>query len=304
MPSISLLSTQLFTGTSLPTAEFAAFLRKTRRVATADQSAWAMLSPEEKTDLLFDFISNFSTSGERIDAAMAIARFIRETIRRDGPCFVMLFDNIDRHPPDQQLDVLLATFGLQQTANVRVLIAMRNTTFARLRSDAAFAFGYITHEGPRPMEIARRRCDAALRNWNGHPLVQAIPVAQAEALRNRISDLAEFLSQSSFNRRQIESLAGDSVRLGLTLCERLVVNALSDTTSRRYTNRTSYAHFCWLILPISSWPRTIGISRIYWQTRCTKHLPCFHSTSCNLFMALGMPATGAALLPYGAFYGA
>jgi hypothetical protein len=200
---------------------------KTERTVTLMQHgvAWSSLDPLQKTDFLLNWVKQQNTPEVRLDALMAIASFIRETVRMDQSCFVILIDNIDRHfDPTKQLGILQMVFGLQ-TTGVKVLLAMRHTTFAGLESNAAFSFSYILHAGPDPLEVGLERMRHYSARWDSWLEKSKLTELERACLQGRLNAVMTLLQdRRSHYRQHLAALAGGSIRAGLTLLVKLFIN--------------------------------------------------------------------------------
>lgn len=83
----------------------------------------------------------------------------------------------------------------------------------------------INHNGPSPLEIIRQRLDHYSKNFTHEPLTASLDHATATALRRRISYLAGIVSHNTgYVIDALRSIPGDSVRLGLFMMVRAIVN--------------------------------------------------------------------------------
>lgn len=205
-------------------ARFSGFQTKLTVMQLTYGQAWQTLDPMQKTDLLLDYIRGLGSPEAQLDALMALAAFTKHTIRQDNTCFVIIIDNIDRHfEPSKQLAILLLIFGLQETG-VRVLIAMRHTTFEGLGSNAAFSFSYISHAGPAPLTVGLERIRYYLNAFDLWLAEARLTVYEKTCLRDRLKAVANLLEYDTKHRGRLAALAGSSIRCGLTLLTRLLVN--------------------------------------------------------------------------------
>ncbi len=202
---------------------FARFLTQRTVTQLRQGQAWTTLDDTQKTDLLLDYVRNSGSAEAQLDSLMAIASYIKSTVRQDHACFVILLDNIDRHfEPSKQLSILRLIFGLQSTG-IRVLLSMRPTTFEGLESNAAFSFSYIQHAGPEPLTIGLKRIQhfLAQETWLAD---SRLTVFERTCLRDRLGAIAALLEVRSIHRSRLAALSGASIRSGLTLLGRLAVN--------------------------------------------------------------------------------
>jgi len=203
---------------------FSAFHTQITMLQLQQGLAWSNLSSIQKTDTLLNFVSQLGNPEVQLDALMAIASFIRRTVRQDNSCFVILLDNIDRHfEPSKQLAILMLVFGFQDTG-IRVLLAMRHTSFEGLASNAAFSFSYIQHAGPEPLAVGLERLRHYMKNWDSWLDKSRLTTLERTSLHDRARAIVELLDGRSFYRSRIAALAGGSIRAGLTLLARLFLN--------------------------------------------------------------------------------
>lgn len=189
------------------------------------EKLFSSLPEELKCAFLMNWIQNADTPELRLDLLAALGAYVKNEVRHSASCFTLLVDNIDRHiAPAQQMAILRLLFGLQETG-IRVLVAMRQTTFAGLGSIAAFSFQYIPHNGPDPLVIGAARIRHALERFD--EFVGEVPLESDEKnyLQRRLEAILSMLEVREFPRGRLSAFSGASVRAGLTILNRLVLNS-------------------------------------------------------------------------------
>ena len=203
---------------------------------------WLNLAIPVKVSSLMEFVQHRPGTraerdvGTQLLYCVTLLKYVREHVRRDAACLVLIFDNLDGVRPDCQLELLRMVLALQATAKVKMLIPLRYTTFKHWEGHCAFVFGHIEHVGPRPMEIVQARLRWWSEHWYERLDVAALAPADREALRNRVDYLLELFESSPRTVDALAALAGGSVRLGLFLMERVFMNGLV-----RYDHNPYYA---------------------------------------------------------------
>jgi hypothetical protein len=195
--------------------------------ARAEEDDWPKLPGSKKANELFKFISQATEPEHRLEMLMRLLRYIVTAVRREPACAVLIFDNIDKLRSEAQMMLLLEILSLQRHAKMRVLIPLRRTTFEKLASQRAYSFGVINHSGVDPLTIARERIQYYLANFSTDNVTASVDARYAAALLARLKYVHAALATTSGTSRIVElvrGLAGDSVRHGLHIIQRMFIN--------------------------------------------------------------------------------
>lgn len=196
---------------------------------------WLAEGNKARCSDLLSFVASSSPSiRRRTENLMVLLRFVREEIYPDNACFVILLDNIDRVIPEAQHDLLQLILSLRKIARVRLLLPLRWTTFEQVRSQRAYSFGLLTHRGPGLGPIMRKRLAHYRENWQQHAEIQVLDPQTRSLLLSRLEAIQTLFEHPSYNEFA-SWLAGRSVRIGLRVARRLLLNA-TIPHDRRPTN--------------------------------------------------------------------
>lgn len=191
-----------------------------------DISQWNAKSMREKANALFTFVdAEAESEEERVELIMTLVRLTKHKLRADNACLVFFFDNIDSVLPQAQYEILVEILSYMKIAQAKALVVLRRSTFQRLQNQAAFSFGVIDHLGPKVREIIQKRLKFYLENWPSFKKVQVLERVHSGAVRQRLAYIMHQAGGKYGALQQISFLAGASVRLGLFLSERMVINA-------------------------------------------------------------------------------
>ena len=185
---------------------------------------WRNYSEQDKSSRLLSFVDQESDKGEKgLETIMILVRFIRDRLRPDPACLVLVFDNLDSVSADAQMDILSEILAYQDIAKSKALVVLRWTTFERISSQAAYTFGVIQHSGPGPREVITRRLKHFLDDWPAFELAANLSPEDSAALRRRASYLLTNTGPHGPLARCL-AFSGSSVRHALRVMRRAFVN--------------------------------------------------------------------------------
>ena len=194
--------------------------------AYEEDTEWDALTEADRANKLFKFIDDSSSRlYVRLSMMMALLRFVREFLRPDPACLVLLFDNIDSILAEAQYDILVEILALQDIAKVRSLVSLRRSTFEKLNNQAAYSFGCIEHQGPDIPTVLTKRLTYYLDNWQKLANVRVLGERHARALKARVQYALSTAEDPLGSIRRITHLAGASVRHALYTMERAFINS-------------------------------------------------------------------------------
>lgn len=194
---------------------------------------WAKLSMNARAELFFEFVEKDPGHIRRVEKLMKFLRFLKEDLT-ENEYIVILYDNIDILDPPIQHEIFAKyILPLNQIARCKCLISLRRTTFTRNfdYTDVHFAhsFGFIHHHGHQTSDIIKDRLNFYVKNIETEKLFKEIDSSYRLALKNRLTFLLQEFN-SSFSPHNlgpfINSLSGNSVRLGLYMANRLLINSI------------------------------------------------------------------------------
>jgi energy-coupling factor transporter ATP-binding protein EcfA2 len=190
------------------------------------EPAWSKLAHAQKISKLFKYIDNFGEGDDssRLELLMLLTSFIRKSHRPDQACLVLILDNLDSVAPSSQFDLLVEILKFQEMAKIHALVPLRRSTFEQLPSHSALSFGIISHRGPWVSDVVRSRISISLRDWDKFPQAQALDPKHQIALKKRLEFISQDLSSMTSGSEKVLWLAGASLRQGLFMFERVLVN--------------------------------------------------------------------------------
>lgn len=192
----------------------------------SDADEWDSMSAEGKANALFAYLDEITDKGkEYLHAIMALVHLTKERLNSDPACLVIIFDNIDSVKAEAQFDILAEILSYQEAAKVQMLVTLRRANFLKFEQNkAAHTFGTINHLGPKIRTIIVKRLTYYAQHWDSLPEVAAVEPMYRQAVRNRIDYLLSKKNKLAAIRR-VAMLSGSSIRHGLFLCERLIINS-------------------------------------------------------------------------------
>lgn len=190
-----------------------------------DNETWNGATNKQRAERLFLFIKGHTDLGYQIELLMRLLGYARTNLLPEPACVVIIYDNLDKIQYEAQMEILHAVMSYQEIAKVRALVPLRRTSFEKLGTQRIYSFGAINHTGPSPIDIIRRRINHYTTNFDNEPLIKSLDSTNAAALRRRLNYLASILSHNTgYVIDTLRSIPGDSVRLGLFMMVRAVVN--------------------------------------------------------------------------------
>lgn len=184
------------------------------------------MSHAQQTQRLFRFIDNFEHSDDvvRLELLMLLLGFVQKRHRPDPACLVLILDNLDSVLPSAQFELLVEILRFQELAKVRTVVPLRRSTFEQLPNHAALSFGIISHLGPNVADVVKTRITTTLERWEQLPQLKALEPYHQDALKARLRFLASDIVSPNSGSEKVLWLAGASLRLGLYMFERVLIN--------------------------------------------------------------------------------
>ncbi len=176
-------------------------------------------------NMLFRFIDEEEKNGsDGLELLMLLVRYTKYKIRPDESCFTIIYDNLDSLPFEAQHEILVDIMAYHKIAKVKGLTLLRATTFERLNNQAAYSFGMIEHSGPGVYHVVEKRIKHYLDNWDQEPILRGLNADDKVAVRRRFEYLLSSANDPFGPLARIVALSGSSVRHGLYLMTRTVIN--------------------------------------------------------------------------------
>jgi len=200
---------------------------------------WNDLETNDKVETILDWLhyrfgSEFTLSYKNTVLARMINFVGLKFPERLNGCFILLYDNIDRFKDEVQNEVINRLLGVSKIINAKSIICSRLTTFGKISGNSSFAFGVIENAGHLPTAIVEKRLEHYLSNRDSYPKYisarSVIPPKFLKAFDSRIEELYKHLTTKKHSRLKetLESLSGLSIRRGLHLARRVIINYVSD----------------------------------------------------------------------------
>lgn len=131
-----------------------------RRAVENGNGDWKARTVKGKIDFLFDYIGDsYPQKQLQLEMLMLLLNYLRSSPICSNSCFILVYDNLDRLPPEAQLGILHEILSLNEISKVRCVVPLRRSPFKRFnnRYRAAFSYGYIHHYGPSPENVLLSR---------------------------------------------------------------------------------------------------------------------------------------------------
>lgn len=172
--------------------------------------------------------------------------YIKETFSDSNISeFIFFFDNLDQIPDDTQLDILSIIFSLVEKSNIKVLVPLRLTSFGKINGYGSYSFGIFQNTGHLPRNISLLRMVHYKENTTSNQYkksTHSISNDNLLKLQDRISYILPYLKNRNTRLSKcFDSIAGNSVRRGLYLSERLFLNNVLDFKDDKI-NQDRYIH--------------------------------------------------------------
>ncbi|WP_297090774.1 P-loop NTPase fold protein [uncultured Draconibacterium sp.] len=206
------------------------------------EKSWDTLTTEDKLEQIIDWLHNrfgseFPLSYKNTVLAEMI-NFVGDKFpERLNGCFIMVYDNIDRFSDEVQNEVINRLLGVSQIIKAKTLICSRLTTFGKISGNSSYAFGVVENAGHLPVSIIIQRIAHYIENKDKQEnyinLRSVIPTIYLTAFDNRIKEIYRLLTKENSSRlyEVLDALSGLSIRRGLHLSRRLLINYVSDYLS-------------------------------------------------------------------------
>lgn len=138
--------------------------------------------------------------------------------------FIILFDNIDKFPDDAQVIILDMIFSLYYKSNMKVVLPLRLTTFGRIKGNGSYSFGVFPNRNNPPINIIKHRINHFINNQKEYS-----PFSDSEdvnLIKSKLIVVSGYLKYREDRlTKAINSFSGNSIRRGLFLSERLLMNS-------------------------------------------------------------------------------
>lgn len=203
-------------------SSFGRFARKHR-----DSEEWNSMTDDVKADALFAYLDEVTRNGtEFIHPLMALVHLTKRRLNSDPACLILIFDNIDSVKAEAQFEILAEILSYQEAAQAQMLVTLRRANFQKFEHNSgAHTFGTLDHIGPDIKEIIEKRLSYYAQSWDTLPEVAGMSASYRQALKNRLSYLLARKNDQRGALHRVASLSGSSIRHGLFLCERLMINS-------------------------------------------------------------------------------
>ncbi|MBK7289160.1 MAG: hypothetical protein IPI78_02305 [Chitinophagaceae bacterium] len=209
--------------------------------------SWLDLSQLKKANEFIAFVELITDKISRIEMFMKFFKFLKTDLS-ENEFIIIFYDNIDILQPSLQKKIFQDyILPLNTIAKSTCLISLRRTTFLRTFDfrDVRFAhsFGYIHHHGHKVSDIIIQRLSYWKTNIDEHKIFKTLDQRYKDSLKKRISFLHKEFTSSQIHSlaTYLDSLAGNCVRLGLYIANRLLINNIikfddTPTQRNRYKN--------------------------------------------------------------------
>jgi hypothetical protein len=203
--------------------------------ALADPS-W---SNKSQSTRIYELLHYISKKRSPLDLLISYIKYLRNHYPRDV-FFVLLIDNIDRCDQKEQFDIIQTIFPIVYAAKIKCLIPLRRATYKRNqkklqdsnKTKASYSYGLIGHTSISPVAKVQRRIAYTLENFDNMEIFRGIKKEYLDALKGRLKHILNLVEdESTLLSKFLSALCGKSIRLCLSLIERLVINNVIDFQS-------------------------------------------------------------------------
>ena len=193
---------------------------------------------DDKLNALLDWIDQSPTHSTpyKLRLLSYVLKYIKDNhFNPDTTDIIFLFDNIDRFRDDVQINIIGTIFSLYYKSTMKVVLPVRLTTFGKLDNNGSYNFGTFSNNGHYPVNLVKKRLKHFIDNTELYATDQISQYTMHHFVK--IQDiLAETGSRLNL---ALDSFAGNSIRRGLYLSERLLLNSVipfdrSDVNVDRY----------------------------------------------------------------------
>jgi|GEM_PF-5899715 len=193
---------------------------------------FANLSPLAKANRFLNYIKNTASIDISIDLLMYFFAFLKDDLS-EREYILLCYDNLDKLPILAQKKLFEYINSLNQISKVKCIIPLRRATFSRVNSYlhtnsdiGALSYGNRHHHGPKVSDVVKKRLEFWIDNIDISELTKNLNKNYKNALKKRLEHLFNDANNSKPYGiiSYLETLSGNSLRLGLSLCNKLVIN--------------------------------------------------------------------------------
>jgi energy-coupling factor transporter ATP-binding protein EcfA2 len=193
---------------------------------------WSRLSSHNKVQEIFNYIKKENENKDmmvKIDYLVQLLAAVREDFpaKLQG-CLIMTFDNIDNLRANTQKRIATYLGSFSSTTDIITILPVRLTTYGKINNSVGnIQYTKFSHTGPLAIEIIKQRIKYYFDNENEYNSFN-IDANVKRFLNFKLEQVLFFLSNKEGHRltKAIEAFAGNSVRRGLVLAERMMMHSV------------------------------------------------------------------------------
>ncbi len=187
----------------------------------SNDSEWKGKIPAEKCKVIFSWLGTIDNIHFQFDRIRDLFNYylnINPVYSQKKICIII--DNVDSLSDLLQRKFLLFVLQFSYRTELRVIVAMRPTTFGKIGGNSSYMFSGLAHIGVDPIQILINRFEKFINE----PYPEEDKNVYVKAFKERLSTINALIRNSSRLSKCIESLSGKSIRRCILLSQRLVVN--------------------------------------------------------------------------------